>query len=115
MVSIVLPVFYLMLEVFMKIKVLGIIALLCVLCLLLAGCQQDTSAPAATETPEATEKAADNQGEPFAEGTNEKDFSALRTPGSQESAYEYKTFFLPAIDGIPECIDPLFCLSLLII
>ena len=102
MVAIVLPVFYLMLEVSMKIKILGIIAVLCVLCLLLAGCQQNTSAPAATETPEATEKAADNQGEPFAEGTNDKDFSALRTPGSQESAYEYRTFFLPAIDGISQ-------------
>ena len=102
MVAIVLPAFYLMLEVSMKTRIIGIIAILFVLCLLLAGCQQNTYAPAATETPEATEKAADNQGEPFAEGTNDKDFSALRTPGSQESAYEYRTFFLPAIDGISQ-------------
>ncbi len=30
---------------------------------------------------------------------NEKDFSKLRTPGSQEAAYEYRTFFLPKMDG----------------
>ena len=29
----------------------------------------------------------------------DKDFSDLRTPGSQEAAYEYKTFFLPEKDG----------------
>ena len=32
--------------------------------------------------------------------TDDKDFSALRTPGSQEAAYEYKNFFRPAVDGI---------------
>lgn len=31
---------------------------------------------------------------------NDKDFSKLRTPGSQEAAYEYQTYFLPEIDGI---------------
>lgn len=31
---------------------------------------------------------------------NDKDFSKLRTPGSQEAAYEYQTFFLPEADGI---------------
>lgn len=30
----------------------------------------------------------------------DKDFSSLKTPGSQEMAYEYQTFFLPSIDGI---------------
>ena len=30
---------------------------------------------------------------------NDKDFSSLRTPGSQEEAYEYRTFFLPGVDG----------------
>ena len=30
---------------------------------------------------------------------NDKDFSSLRTPGSQESAYEYDLFFLPEMDG----------------
>lgn len=31
--------------------------------------------------------------------TDDKDFGKLRTPGSQESAYEYKAFFLPGMDG----------------
>lgn len=30
---------------------------------------------------------------------DDKDFSKLRTPGSQEAAYEYRMFFLPAMDG----------------
>lgn len=30
---------------------------------------------------------------------NDKDFSGMRTPGSQEAAYEYSMFFLPAMDG----------------
>lgn len=34
-----------------------------------------------------------------AEPGNDKDFSKLRTPGSQEAAYEYRTFFLPGSDG----------------
>lgn len=40
---------------------------------------------------------------------NDKDFSALRTPGSQESAYEYASFFLPAMDGAnqPYVGDPM--------
>lgn len=29
----------------------------------------------------------------------DKDFSGLRTPGSQEEAYEYSAFFLPGVDG----------------
>lgn len=33
---------------------------------------------------------------------NDKDFSSLKTPGSQEASYEYKTFFLPEIDGITQ-------------
>ena len=74
----------------MKRKIFGIAAILCVLCLFLTGCGSD-SKPAATPVV---------QGEPFAEGTNDKDFTALRTPGSQESAYEYKNFFRPAVDGI---------------
>ena len=102
MVSIVLPVFYLMLEVSMKIKIIGIITVLCVLCLLLAGCQQNNPAASDTKESETAAQSAGDQGEPFEEVTNDKDFSALRTPGSQESAYEYKTFFLPAIDGISQ-------------
>lgn len=30
---------------------------------------------------------------------NDKDFSDLRSPGSQEEAYEYSAFFLPEVDG----------------
>lgn len=36
----------------------------------------------------------------FGTSDKEKDFSTLKTPGSQESAYEYSSFFLPAVDGI---------------
>lgn len=32
--------------------------------------------------------------------TEDKDFTKLNTPGSQESAYEYNMFFLPEIDGV---------------
>lgn len=33
---------------------------------------------------------------------NDKDFSSLKTPGSQESAYEYQMFFLPGADGVEQ-------------
>ena len=77
----------------MKTKIYAVLALLCVLCLALAGCGSKEAAPAATEAPKAAEEA-------FAENVEDKDFSALRTPGSQEAAYEYTAFFRPAIDGI---------------
>ena len=48
----------------------------------------------------APETAPAEDGEPYAVVENDKDFSALRTPGSQEEAYEYKNFFRPAVDGI---------------
>lgn len=40
---------------------------------------------------------------------DDKDFSSLRTPGSQEAAYEYETFFLPSLDGTkqPYVGDPM--------
>ena len=40
---------------------------------------------------------------------NDKDFSALRTPGSQEAAYEYQLFFLPETDSLsqPYVGDPM--------
>lgn len=41
---------------------------------------------------------ADTGDEAVDPGTD-KDFSKLRTPGSQEAAYEYRTFFLPGMDG----------------
>ena len=79
----------------MKKKIIAMTAALCVLCLLLTGCGNNSAGPAATASP--TE-----QGEPFAEVTDDKDFSALRTPGSQEEAYEYMNFYRPAKDGIKQ-------------
>ena len=38
-------------------------------------------------------------GDRISEGGNDKDFSRLRTPGSQEEAYAYDLFFLPEVDG----------------
>ena len=40
---------------------------------------------------------------------NDKDFSTLRSPGSQESAYEYTSYFLPGVDGTkqPYVGDPM--------
>ena len=64
----------------MKKKRIAAIALLVLVCVLLAGCGNDAAKPAATEA------SVQPQGEPFAEGITDKDFSALRTPGSQEDA-----------------------------
>ncbi len=44
---------------------------------------------------------ADGAGE-YASSVSDKDFSALRTPGSQEEAYGYSAFFTPAVDGISQ-------------
>ena len=77
----------------MKTRIIGLIALLCTVCLLLAGCGGGDKKPAETQAPK-------DQGEPFADVTDDKDFSSLRTPGSQESAYDYRVFFRPAVDGI---------------
>ena len=38
-------------------------------------------------------------GDAISEPGNDKDFSRLRTPGSQEDAYDYAFFFLPEPDG----------------
>ena len=48
-------------------------------------------------------------GDAISSSENDKDFSSLRTPGSQESAYEYNTYFLPAVDGVnqPYVGDPM--------
>ena len=59
----------------------------------MTGCGSKEAAPAATEAPKA-------EADAFAENVEDKDFSALRTPGSQEAAYEYTAFFRPAMDGI---------------
>ena len=40
-----------------------------------------------------------NTGDTISSPGNDKDFSGLRTPGSQEEAYEYSSFFLPGVDG----------------
>jgi hypothetical protein len=56
------------------------------------GCKGKEAEPAAPAN-----VAAD--GETFAFPENETDFGLLRTPGSQEAAYAYKTFFLPAQDN----------------
>ena len=79
----------------MKKKIIAMTAALCALCLLLTGCGNNSAGPAATAAPK-------EQGEPFAEVTDDKDFSALRTPGSQEEAYEYMNFYRPAKDGIKQ-------------
>ena len=46
---------------------------------------------------------------PIVESAEDKDFSTLKTPGSQEMAYTYTTYFLPAVDGInqPYVGDPM--------
>ncbi len=41
-------------------------------------------------------------GDAVSDPGNDKDFSALRTPGSQEGAYEYTSFFLPEADGVSQ-------------
>lgn len=48
-------------------------------------------------------------GDSFASSVQDKDFSKTRTPGSQESSYEYKLNFLPSIDGVsqPYVGDPM--------
>ncbi len=98
----------------MQKKGLALILALLFACMLLAGCQSggNTQSAAPAAAPAATEAAAETaaeaapaaapaeNGEPFADAENDKDFSALRTPGSQEEAYEYKNFFRPAVDGI---------------
>ena len=56
------------------------------------GCKGKEAEPAAPAN-----VAAD--GETFAFPENETDFGLLRTPGSQEAAYAYKAFFLPAQDN----------------
>ena len=90
----------------MKRNYWAVLAILCVLCLVLTGCASKEAAPAATDVPAATEAAPaatevpKAEADAFAENVEDKDFSALRTPGSQEAAYEYTAFFRPAVDGI---------------
>ena len=48
-------------------------------------------------------------GDTISESGSDKDFSTLKTAGSQENAYEYKTWFLPSVDGVsqPYVGDPM--------
>ena len=48
-------------------------------------------------------------GDSFVYPTDDRDFSSLRTPGSQESSYNYLTYFLPEMDGTkqPYVGDPM--------
>ncbi|MBR6380874.1 MAG: hypothetical protein IKS07_04260 [Lachnospiraceae bacterium] len=80
----------------MKKQILKLTGALLVLCLAATGCG---STPQSGQPEEMT---FDDEGEPFAEGEDERDFSALRTPGSQEAAYAYRSFFLPAVCGISQ-------------
>ncbi len=66
-----------------------LLLMLCVAALLLTACGGDTP-----KSPTA--------GIQFAKVDYDKDFSALRTPGSQEEAYQYRLFFLPEMDGLSQ-------------
>ena len=70
-------------------KLNSLIALCLALSALLCGCTPGAEDPSSP----------DDSGEPFSYPSDDKDFSSLRTPGSQEAAYEYRTFFLPGMDG----------------
>ncbi len=92
-----------------RIRIPAVLCILCALCLCLTGCgsREKEAQPAPAKVPgegagSAVTDVPQAEGEPFAEVTDDKDFSALRTPGSQEAAYEYKSFFLPAVDGISQ-------------
>ena len=71
------------------------LALGLLLCALLCGC-------GTSGTPQDASSTGEDDGEPIVYPDNDKDFSSLRTPGSQEAAYEYRNFFLPAVDGIDQ-------------
>ena len=58
---------------------------------------------AACAPKEASNAAVAEDGEAFVFPEGETDFAALRTPGSQEAAYTYQSFFLPAQDN---CVQP---------
>ena len=87
-----------------------LLALLLACAMMLAGCQNSGNTQnTVSEAPAAAAPAASESAEPFAAVENDKDFSALRTPGSQEEAYDYELFFLPEKDGTsqPYVGDPM--------
>ena len=80
-------------EVNMKARQPLFLPLLCLLLIsLLCSCGQ-------SDTQQKAPRDGEDDGEEIMYPDNDKDFSTLRTPGSQESAYEYRTYFLPAMDG----------------
>ncbi len=74
----------------MKTRFLCLLLALVVLLSLLAACRKTTP------------PAVDDTSEEYAHPDYDKDFSKLRTPGSQESAYDYKLFFQPEIDKMSQ-------------
>ena len=81
----------------MKKRTLSLLLALLMAASLLAGCGASGSSGSPTA------------GIEFAHPDYDRDFSALRTPGSQEEAYDYSLFFLPEIDGVnqPYVGDPM--------
>ena len=79
-------------------KTIALLLALCMAASLLAGC----GASGGTSENGAS-------GVQFASVDYDKDFSTLRTPGSQEEAYDYRLFFLPEADGLsqPYVGDPM--------
>ena len=81
----------------MKKKALSLLLIVCLAASLLAGCGSSGGNGNKPAGPE------------FAKVDYDKDFSTLRTPGSQEEAYDYELFFLPEKDGTsqPYVGDPM--------
>ena len=79
-------------------KYIAIFMALCMLLAVLPACKSDGKNSGGQEESIA-----------FAHPDNDKDFSDLRTPGSQEAAYDYQLFFLPEVDGLsqPYVGDPM--------
>lgn len=80
-------------EYVMKKRVFSIILVLCLTLALISGCQPGEASPSGPA------KGTAEDGASFVYPENETDYAALRTPGSQEAAYTYRTFFLPEVDG----------------
>ena len=79
----------------MKKRIWSIILAICLTASLLAGCGASSSGS--------------KSGSEFAHPDYDKDFASLRTPGSQEEAYDYQLFFLPEKDNLsqPYVGDPM--------
>ena len=75
-------------------KAISLLIVLCLVIAMLAGC---TGAAGQQGNASTNGKTAPD-GEAYVYPENEIDYAALRTPGSQEDAYTYQNFFLPAKD-----------------